>query len=383
MPDPRTAHPSTPKPSGTIRKLVFAAALLGIGGTEHRLLIDGVTAATTVPRNPQLDLSASPAISHNTILATEGQTITIAVRASDPADTSGYNSFAVDVNPKNLPPGSTWTPRQATGTYTWTPAPGDAQKYPSFILNFTANNTFLGGSTTHPITVMFANGAAPQFDAALPDRQTVVVGQRLKLAIGANSPLKKAKITARRLPPGATLGATRKNTSTGLWTATLSWKPKPGQNGKTFSTQFVAKTTGGGARLQSSHTIAFKAATTPDSGTPLAVTQAQWDASTAKLSASGTGPSGQAITLMFANSSTPVTSVSILVDDNGNWQYTSAMGLEDPATSVPCAIQAWVNGVNSDPFTVQGAPASCVNGTPSCDSGKWYPETTTMTGMCM
>lgn len=369
---------------GLAVKMLVAVILLGMGGSQHPLFIDGVTAATTPgPTPPSLEFStddSSPAIVKDTIRVAEGQTVTLFIQVYDPADIEHkYRDFSLKVLPENTPPGAKFAfdSLRSRGRYTWTAASGDAASYPNTLLTFEAENTFLTGKTTQTITLSMEEVQAPVFDASIATEQTVSVGEKLKLPLAVASNARKVKIKAKNLPKGAHLGPTRKIRSTGQWTAKLVWKPKSKHSGQTFTPTFTAtaKERGGNAR-QTTMQIAFSVG---ESASTVSVTQAQWNPSTIQLSVAGTGTAGQKISLSFPDG-TPITKVPITVQSGGDWSHQGKL----EAANAPCAVVAKSGGAVSEKFAVQDAPANCVNA-PNCQGGlQWFPESVTgMEGMCM
>lgn len=367
---------------GPAGKILVAVLALGVGGAEHRLFIDGVTAATKpAARPPTLAIgvpAGSPALAKDTIQIEEGQSVVIDLKVYDPRDTQNlYHDFKLEVSPPNFPPGATlgWNSLTGQGRYTWTPGPGDAQSYPHAALTFVATNTFLGGTTKHKINLAMGHIPPPAFDSSIPARKNAGIGEKLKFPLSVESAGSRVKIKARGLPPGALLGATRKDRGTGKWIATLAWKPKAKQAGFSRETTFtaVARDSHGNVQ-QATLSVTF---TVGSAG--FAIDQARWNASTSQLAASGTGTAGQPVTLSFGPSGPSITKVPIVVDGKGAWEY---IGKVEPSNA-PCAIQAQAGGETAT-LAVASAPSTCV-ATPNCPSPmQWYPENTSgMEGMCM
>lgn len=360
-------------------KTLITAVILGIGGAEPQLFIDGVTAASTKPEPspPTVAISApdgSPSITKDRVQVEEGQTVILDIKVYDPRDTHGlYHDFSLEALPVGTPPGASLAFNQlkGIGRYTWTATAGSAQSYPNTVITFVAKNTFLGGTTKHSVTLAFGAIAAPTFDASVPATQVATVGQKLKFPVIVNSSSPKVKIKARSLPPGAKLSPARKS-GTGRWTANLTWKPRAKQAGLSRTTTFTATAKNQGEAQQASMSITFTAAS-------LAIKQAQWNAATSQLTASGTGPKGQPVSLKFSPGGQDLTKVPIVVGADGLWTYTGSI----EANNAPCAIEAQA-GAEAATLAVGAAPAACVAAPVCAAPTQWYPESASgMAGMCM
>lgn len=251
-------------------------------------------------------------------------------------------------------------------------------------LTYTADSGYQGTDT---FTLQVSDGTAsaarsftitagdPLVAPGVATQQNATVGQRLMLDLPISTSGKKPTLKAKGLPPGATLGPVHKKD--GQWVATLKWKPKAKQTGRSYTASFTAKTKIDGKPTQSqplSLTFAVQAAGASQS---LAITAAQWNAAKEQYTVSGTGPTGQAITLGFPDG-TRLTGIPITVD-GGTWQYTGSV----EASNVPCALLAQANG-ESTTLALAGAPANCAAKGPTCPDGTaWAAETSSMAAMCM
>lgn len=363
--------------SRPLGKSLVAALVLGIGGAEPKLFIDGVTAATTKPDPvpPTVEITAADGSSVKGIVAVkEGETVTLDIKVYDPRDTQGlYHDFSLQALPTNTPPGASlaFNALKGLGRYTWTAVEGDAARYPSTTITFVASNTYLGGTTKQQVTLSLGDLPTPVFSTAIPAQQTAEVGKRLKFPLTVSSPSSKVRIKASRLPPGATLGPTRKTPNTQQWTAVLKWKPKAKHTGHSYATTFTAIGKDGSTALQSTLGVTFTAAT-------LLLQQARWNADSSQLTVAGKGPKGQSISLGFSPGGTALTNVPISVDGQGLWSHS----LQVEAANAPCAVQART-GNQAATLAVDSAPAACV-ATPVCtDPAQWHPEDSGAPAQCM
>lgn len=204
--------------------------------TQPQLVIDGVTAATapSPPAHPAPTLMLSPTISNNVIHTKEGQTVTIAMSASDP---NGYNTVRVGIQ-SNLPEGASFVldpVDESQATFTWTPAIGSATKTPSVVVKFFAQNYHWKPVTqrNQTITIKVDDDAAPSFDqTALSPTQILKVDTPLKLPVVVNPDLDNDTVllSATDLPAGAKLGKAVRNAK-GQWISKLVWTPSLAQIG--------------------------------------------------------------------------------------------------------------------------------------------------------
>ena len=169
-----------------------------------------------------------------TASATENQTLTVNVTASDP-DGDPITSLTAS----GLPAGATFTagPGNTTGTLSWTPGFDQAGSY---TVTFTAANALNGGAST-AITVSNVDRAPV---ASAPATAAGVEGSPLTVNLTASDPDGDAigSLTASGLPAGATFTAGPGNT-----TGTLEWTPTTGDAGSYTVTFTAANALSGGA----------------------------------------------------------------------------------------------------------------------------------------
>lgn len=180
------------------------------------------------------------------------------------------------------------------------------------------------------------NNTAPVLDH-LASPQTVRAGQLFQLAVFASDAEDDVlKLSAKRLPPGASLKAGPK--TNGKWMATLRWKPKKKQAGKTFTVQFTATERRRNPRLTATQFVSLFVAEPGASVQALTVEQARFEAGA--LSVAGT------------LRPVPAAPVDVLIRDatgallgqarsvQGHWSAVIALETQP----VPCAIRTEVDG---------------------------------------
>lgn len=372
--------------------LLLITLMLTLGSQPNRLgIIDAVTAASVVPppRPPELNIlneDGSP-LTGGWIKAQEGQTLGIIFKVSDPADTQGFRDFAMKVTPLNTPEGSDFlfNAQSGLGYYSWTPAAGDASRYPSFTLAFSASNTYLGGTTTKKVNIAFNNDQPLVFDGALPQTQIANIGSRLDFPVTVYSTAPRVKIAAKRLPPGASISKTVKNSANGSWVAYLRWKPKTNQIGKSWTTTFRAQESG--RKFPQNQTIS-STFTASGIGQPanITITNVSWNSANAQLTARGKVNfskgwiANTSVALRYTSADGPqLTTIPIIVSTDGNWSYTGVV----PASQLPCSIWAQTGSIGGQ-SPIQGADSSACSTQPSCPANQyWCPETSDMEAMCM
>jgi PKD domain-containing protein/putative Ig domain-containing protein/Big-like domain-containing protein/cadherin-like protein len=157
----------------------------------------------------------------------EALSLAFTVSASDP---DGQAIGSLSAAP--LPPGSTFTPGagNVSGTFHWTPSPGQAGSY---AVTFTASNAMSGSATT-VITVVGGIDHAPVVTA--PVNRFVSEGALVSFTVTASDPEgdEILSLTAAPLPPGAVFEPLAGNTS-----GALSWTPRYTQAGE-YSIVFTA-----------------------------------------------------------------------------------------------------------------------------------------------
>ncbi|HLQ66507.1 MAG TPA: putative Ig domain-containing protein [Candidatus Limnocylindrales bacterium] len=167
---------------------------------------------------------------------TEGSLLQMCVSASDP-DGDAITSLTA----APLPSGATFnaSPSHEVGTFSWTPASGQAGMYN---VTFTASNA-LSGSRTVPITIQSSGGdRAPVVTA--PGSASARVGTPFSLTVTASDPDGDAitSLTASPLISGMSFLPNFDNTE-----GTLSWTPVAGQEGTIFVTFVASNALSGGA----------------------------------------------------------------------------------------------------------------------------------------
>ncbi|HYJ34094.1 MAG TPA: putative Ig domain-containing protein [Candidatus Binatia bacterium] len=182
------------------------------------------TITVTAGGSDQAPIVTAPA----TMSGTEGTLVTFTVSAADP---DGQAITSLTASP--LPTGATFTANAAntSGTFSWTPATGQAGTYD---VTFTASNALTGSATTH-LTI-----TAPTVDQApvvtAPANESGTEGTLLTFTVTASDPDGQliTSLTASPLPAGATFTANALNTS-----GTFNWTPSTGQAG-TYDVTFTA-----------------------------------------------------------------------------------------------------------------------------------------------
>lgn len=154
---------------------------------------------------------------------TEGEMLTFTVTASDP-DQEAIASLTA----AGLPSGATFTPNgtYTEGTFTWTPATGQAGEYD---VVFTASNALSGSATTH-ITVS-AGDLGPVSIAPIDD-VTVAEGASVTVDVTVSDPDNGTiELTASGLPAFATLDDPTTSSGTGSLETTITIAPGAGTAG--------------------------------------------------------------------------------------------------------------------------------------------------------
>ena len=278
-------------------------------------------------------LSPSP-IGNRTV--TEGQTLTIAVTASDPDGGTLVFSSA------NLPSGATLVPgANGAATFSWTPAVGQAGTYSNVTITVSD-----GAATDSEIFTITVTTAAVNRPPVLtnPGNKTVIEGQLLAFSLTATDPdgnsLTFASVT---LPTGATLSPS----------GAFRWTPAVGQAG-TYSVTVTVTDNGNPPLTSAPQTFTITVQASTSTATSVRIEEAEWERGRLKVEGK-VKPGGLMVTILEV--ATGKTLGMVTADKEGEWEVRIALS---PA---PCAVQARAGGQLSAPKAVEGAPRSCRSGT--------------------
>jgi hypothetical protein len=212
----------------------FAASVTATSGSETETEHFTITVNASDTNSPPVVVA--PALENGNV----GSNLTFTVTASD-VDGDAITSLTAT----NMPSGATFTPNgtNTSGTFSWTPASGQAGEYD---VTFTASNALSGSATTH----IHVNHN-PVLTA--PATRTVTEGQTLAFTVTAtDADGDHVTLTASGLPTGASVSDQGNNT------LNFSWQPATGQAG-TYTVTFTG-TDGNGGTGTATTTITVLAA---------------------------------------------------------------------------------------------------------------------------
>ncbi|HEU4765151.1 MAG TPA: putative Ig domain-containing protein [Candidatus Eisenbacteria bacterium] len=308
----------------------------------------------TAPTVDQAPVVTAPANESGT----EGTLLTFTVTASDP---DGQPITSLAATP--LPTGATFTASalNTSGTFSWTPASGQAGTYD---VTFTAANALSGSAATH-ITI-----TAPGVDHApvvtAPANESGTEGTLLTFTVTANDPDGDVitSLTAAPLPTGATFTANASNTS-----GTFNWTPSATQSG-VYTVTFTAQNALSGSastEITVNNVDAAPVVTAP-------TTQSGGEGTTITFTVTASDPDGDAITSLTA-AGTAITAGATFTANASNTSGTFEWTNAGPAGSYSVTFTASnalsssattavnVTGVNHEPVVTAPATASGDEGT--------------------
>jgi hypothetical protein len=266
----------------------------------------------------------------------DGESLAVTLGASDP------DGDALSFAAQGLPAGASLADHaDGSAELSWTPDPGASGTFPVTVVVTDAGDPPASDSETFGITVGGAN--RPPVLAPIGDR-SVREGETLALTLTASDPDGDAlQLALDGLPAGASF------TDHGDGTAELVWTPDAGAAGVH---PLVARVTDAGSP-SASDSEEFVVTVSAD-GTPLGLylEKAAWDARSRQLQVRGGGaPAGAWVEVVDADSG-----VALRARRAGETGRFRAGGRTFAA---PCAVQARVGELVSEPVAVTGAPADC------------------------
>lgn len=349
---------------------ILVTMVLGISNHSHYEIVSdawaGATSAATqtpTPANPVIKLSdSSPTMTNNVIYVEEGQPASICVAVTDP---NGYNSLnlnytssiTLDTSNINFAYAACSGSALQIPKFTWNTQLGDAAKYPSTTITFTASNTYFSPTPTtkRSIHIVIQNSSQPLFDSLT--NQTLTVGVPLTLPIvatGNTNALDTVLISAQSLPKGAKLSKAtlmKIGTYAGKWMSTFKWTPTEAQykalDPSIYTGSFIAKYKNAAAGLSPTQSDVKFTVMPPviDAAAikQLIVSKAAWSVTKNTLTATGTVKFTQKfgmvtnIGVMLTNAKTGelITTAPIPVADNGQWKLSNQQ-----LATAPCSITA-------------------------------------------
>ncbi len=322
-------------------------------------------AATAQNTAPKLTLSPSGIIAVST-----GQAIKITAAATDPDNnpvTLTATGLPVDAD-FNVTAGTgvlTWTPT-ASGVYTFTlqaiDQPTDASQAKTVQQTVTVRVTEEGGANT-----------PPQLDL-ITSPQSVTTQSKLRLNVTAvDAEGDELVLAANNLPTGAQFNL--KGLVAGKWTGEFTWQAQASQIGKRFTIPFIVREKSTSPILQDSQDVEFQvmAPTTDASIKQVVIDQANYRngnltvSGRVKFKSAAVATSGLSVTVTDANGASYG---QAKLAKNGNWKLTVPVATD----SVPCRIQAAVNGIVSVIQSVKPLKPVCRNVTLVNNSGLYYDD---------
>jgi PKD repeat protein len=278
-------------------------------------------------------LSPSPVGNRN---VTVGQTLTIAITASDP------DGDALSFGSANLPSGATLVPgAPGAATFSWTPTAAQTGSFPN--VTFTVSDGALTDSEIFTITVAAVAANHPPV-VTNPGNKTVTEGQLLSFTITGTDPDGNTLsfFASGSLPSGATLGPS----------GAFRWTPATGQAGA-YSVTVTATDNGTPPLTSAPQTFMITVqAAAPASGS-VSINEAEWGDS--RLKVEGKAKPGR-VTVTIIDAVSGKTLGTALANGEGEWSAKIRLA------TAPCKVQAKVGAQLSAIVTVKGAPRSCTGG---------------------
>ncbi len=287
-----------------------------------------------------------------------GETLVMKISATDP------DANPVVLSASKLPDQATFD--SMTGLFSWTPSigaigshsvviaatdqPDDVSQARTVEQTVTIQVTESGSSNTPPLLV----------PATTP--QTVTVSETVRLDIEAlDAQDDRLILSASHVPDGARFKFV--GLQEGKWKGTFTWHPTQNQAGQSFSVVFVAREVDTSPIMQASQAVEFvvREASAEASIKKVVVEQANYRKGQLNLAGRIQFKSGVATVpglLVNINDSLGNRLGQVPVKRKGQWKLTLA-----PLATVPCGIQAEVNGVYSSIRTVKPMDHSCHPGT--------------------
>lgn len=291
------------------------------------------------------------------IAASVGQTVQLSASATDP------DKNPVVLAARGLPDGAEFNP--ASGVFSWTPLTSGTY---TFTLQATDRPADTSQAKTVEQTVVVRVSDAtetntpPQLDP-IRSPQSVSILDTLSFRVSAvDMEGDQLVLSASPLPAGARfdfLGLVD-----GKWTGEFVWQAAAAQVGKRFTTQFSVREVATSPILQDSRAVEFQVMmpTVDAAIKQVIVDQANYRngrlrvSGRIKLKAGSTMPVGLSITVADANGTAYGQAKPT---GAGTW----TLNVPVATNSVPCRIQATVNGIVSVSQPVQPLPSGCKNKT--------------------
>ncbi|MEY4193907.1 MAG: hypothetical protein RLZZ226_275 [Pseudomonadota bacterium] len=289
---------------------------------------------------------------------TVGESLVMKISATDP------DANRVVLSASKMPDQATFD--STTGLFSWTPSvgaigshfvvitatdqPDDISQAKTVEQTVTIQVTESGSSNTPPLLV----------PATTP--QTVTVSETVRLDIEAlDAQDDRLILSASHLPDGARFKFI--GLQEGKWKGTFTWHPTKNQAGQSFSVVFVAREVDTSPIMQASQMVEFvvREASAEASIKKVVVEQANYRKGRLNLAGRIQFKSGVATVpglLVNINDSLGNRLGQVPMNRKGQWKLTLA-----PLATVPCGIQAEVNGVYSSIRAVKPMDHSCRPGT--------------------
>lgn len=310
--------------------------------------LDAFCPASAPNNAPTLTLSPS-----GIITASAGQAVQLTASATDP------DKNPVELAAKGLPTGADFN--AATGVFSWTPETSGVY---TFVIQATdqPNDLTQAKTVQQTVTVQVTEADAvntpPKLDP-ITTPQSASTQSALRFNVTAvDAEGDELVLAATNLPKGATFNF--KGMVNGKWTGEFLWQATADQVGKRFTTQFSVREAATAPILQDSQDVEFQvmAPTTDTAIKQVMIDQANYRKGNltvtgrVKLKSGSTIPSGLSVTVTDANG---ITYGQAKLTSKGTWTLTVPVATD----SVPCRIQATVNGVTSVSQPVQPIKPLC------------------------